>query len=149
MANDLNRCSFIGRLGRDPEVRYMPDGQAAVNVSIAVGSSWKDQSGDRKESTEWVPIAFFGKLAEVVGEYLQKGSQIYVAGKFKTRKWTDKSGNERYTTEIVAQDMQMLGSVGRDVKNDSASPRAENRPSRGVPRQPSEDDFGDDMDIPF
>lgn len=110
MANDLNMCVFIGRLGRDPEVRYMPNGDAAVNVSIAVGKSWKDKnSGEKKEVTTWVPVSFFGKTAEIVGEYCRKGSQLQITGEFSVRKYTDKDGNEKTITEIKGDRMQLLG----------------------------------------
>ena len=149
MANDLNRAEFIGRLGADPEVRHMPNGDAVANIRIAVGSSWKNKSGEKQESTEWVPVVFFGKLAEIVQQYLTKGSRIYVAGRFKTRKWQDKDGNDRYSTEIVVDmngTMQML-----DSKQDGQAPRqqqprmdAQNRASMGA-QAPAE--FDDD--IPF
>jgi len=110
MANDLNRCSFIGRLGRDPEVKYMPSGSAVVNFSIAVGQSWKDkETGQKKEKTEWVRISAFGKLAEICGEYLSKGKQIFISGRMETRKW-EKDGVPQYSTEIIANDVQFLGS---------------------------------------
>ena len=101
---------IIGNLGRDPEVRYMPDGGAIANISVATTDTWKDKSGEKQERTEWHRVAFFGELAEIAGEYLKKGSQVYVEGSLRTRKWQDKEGKERYTTEIVADRMQMLGS---------------------------------------
>ena len=104
MANDLNRCEFIGRLGRDPEVRYSASGEAITNFSIACG--WKSKE---KESVEWIRITAFGKLAGVCGEYLRKGSQIYIAGRMTTRKWQNKDGVEQFSTEVVADHMQMLG----------------------------------------
>jgi single-strand DNA-binding protein len=103
MANDLNRCEFIGRLGKDPDLRYTPSGSAVTNFSIAVGYKSKE-----KEATEWVRVNAFGKLAEICGEYLKKGSQVYLAGRMTTRKW-QKDGVDQYTTEIVAEQMQMLG----------------------------------------
>lgn len=103
MANDLNQCNFIGRLGSDPEIRYRPEGGAVCGFSIAVG--WKTKE---KEGAEWVRIVAYDRLAEICGEYLRKGSKIFVSGRFKTRKWTDKDGIERYTTEIVANELQML-----------------------------------------
>lgn len=131
MSNDLNRCEFIGRLGKDPEARYMPSGEAVANFSIAVGSQWKNKSGEKQESTEWVNIAVFGKLAEICIEYLKKGSQVYVAGKIKTRKWQDKSGADRYTTEIVATDMQMLG--GKPESSTAAPlPHVADTPNHGA-----------------
>ena len=106
----VNKVIIIGNLGRDPEVRYMPDGGAIANISVATTDTWKDKSGEKQERTEWHRVAFFGKLAEIAGEYLKKGSQVYVEGSLRTRKWQDKEGKERYTTEIVADRMQMLGS---------------------------------------
>jgi len=106
----VNKVILVGNLGRDPEVRYMPEGGAIANVSVATTDTWKDKSGEKQERTEWHRVAFFGKLAEIAGEYLKKGSQIYVEGRLQTRKWQDKEGQERYTTEIVADRMQMLGS---------------------------------------
>ncbi len=111
MARGVNKVILIGNLGRDPEVRYAPNGQAVANVTIATSESWKDKNtGEKQERTEWHRIVFFGRLAEIAGEYLKKGSQIYVEGRLQTRKWQDKDGHDRYTTEIVANDMQMLGS---------------------------------------
>ena len=119
MANDLNRCSFIGRLGRDPEVKYMPSGSAVVNFSIAVGQSWKDkETGQKKEKTEWVRISAFGKLAEICGEYLSKGKQIFISGRMETRKW-EKDGVPQYSTEIIANDVQFLGSRGDSQETSS------------------------------
>jgi single-strand DNA-binding protein len=109
--SDLNLCLFIGRLGRDPESRHMPNGEAVCNFSIATSDKWKDKnSGDKKEKTEWVSLVAFGKLAEICQQYLRKGSQVHVRGKMQTRKWQDKEGKDRYTTEIVIDNMQMLGS---------------------------------------
>jgi len=139
MANDLNRCEFIGRLGADPEVRYTPNGSAVTNIRIAVGEQWKDkQTGEKQERTEWARIVFFGRLAEVAGEYLKKGSQVYVAGRMKTRKWQDSNGVDRYTTEIVASEMQMLDSRGSSDK-----PAAESSSA------PASGNDGFDDDIPF
>jgi single-strand DNA-binding protein len=106
----LNKVLLIGNLGRDPETRYMPDGGAITNISIATTSQWKDKSGEKQESTEWHRVAFFGRLAEIAGEYLKKGSQVYVEGRIRTRKWQDKDGQDKYTTEIIADEMKMLGS---------------------------------------
>src|ERR1700704_2016654 len=105
----VNKVILIGNLGRDPEVRYMPEGGAVTNISIATTDTWKDKSGEKQERTEWHRVAFFGRLAEIAGEYLKKGSQVYVEGALRTRKWQDKEGQERYTTEIVANEMRMLG----------------------------------------
>jgi len=107
----VNKVILVGNLGRDPETRYMPDGAAITNVSLATTFAWNDkQSGEKKEETEWHRIVFRGRLAEIVGEYLKKGSQVYVEGRLRTRKWQDKEGHDRYTTEIVGDTMQMLGS---------------------------------------
>lgn len=106
----VNKVILVGNLGRDPETRYMPDGGAITNISIATTSTWKDKNGEKQESTEWHRVAFFGKLAEIAGEYLKKGSQVYVEGKLRTRKWQDKDGSDKYTTEVIADAMQMLGS---------------------------------------
>jgi single-strand DNA-binding protein len=108
----VNKVILIGNLGRDPEMRYLPSGDAVANFSIATTEKWKDKSGEMQEQTEWHRIAFFGRLAEVCGEYLRKGSSVYVEGRLQTRKWTDKDGNERYTTEIRGDRMQMLGGRG-------------------------------------
>ena len=108
----VNKVILIGNLGRDPEVRYLPSGDAVANFSIATTDKWKDKSGEMQEQTEWHRIAFFGRQAEICGEYLRKGSQVYVEGRLQTRKWTDKDGHERYTTEIRGDRMQMLGGRG-------------------------------------
>lgn len=117
----VNKVILVGNLGRDPETRYMPNGEAVTNVTIATTDSWKDkQSGEKKEATEWHRVVFYRRLAEVAGQYLKKGSQVYIEGSLKTRKWQDKDGVEKYTTEIIADTMQMLG--GRQGAGD-ASPR--------------------------
>ena len=105
----VNKVILVGNLGRDPETRYMPDGGAITNISIATTSTWKDKSGEKQEATEWNRISFFGKLAEIAGEYLKKGSQVYVEGRLRTRKWQDKDGVEKTTTEVIADEMKMLG----------------------------------------
>jgi len=106
----VNKVILVGNLGRDPEVRYMPSGDAMVNISLATTDNWRDKNGEKQEKTEWHRVVMFGKVAEIAGEYLKKGSQAYFEGRLQTRKWTDKEGQERYTTEIVADRMQMLGS---------------------------------------
>lgn len=125
--SDLNRCEFIGRLGADPEVRAMPSGKQVANIRIAVSQKWKDQGGERQEKTEWIPITFFEPLAKIVEQYVHKGDQIYVSGRFQTRKWQDKDGNDRYATDIIAQDLQMLGSkrdqASRDQPGDANAAR--------------------------
>ncbi len=113
MARGVNKVILIGHLGADPETRAMPSGSSVANLRIATTESWRDkQSGEQQERTEWHRVALFGRLAEVAGEYLRKGSQVYIEGSLRTRKWQDKQGNERYSTEIVANDMQMLGGRG-------------------------------------
>jgi single-strand DNA-binding protein len=151
----VNKVILIGNLGRDPETRYMPDGGAVTNVSIATTESWKDKNGEKQEKTEWHRVAFFGKLAEIAGEYLKKGSQVYVEGRLQTRKWQDKDGQDKYTTEIVADRMQMLGSrqgmgggerEGGGDREGAARPAAA-KPAAGKPAGSKFDDFEDD--IPF
>jgi single-strand DNA-binding protein len=105
----VNKVIIIGNLGRDPETRYLPSGDAVTNVSIATSEKWKDKAGEMQEHTEWHRVAFFGKLAEIAGEYLKKGSPVYVEGRIRTRKWQDKDGQDKYSTEIVANSMQLLG----------------------------------------
>ena len=134
----INKVILVGNLGRDPETRYSPDGAALTNVSIATTSQWKDKTtGEKREETEWHRVAFFGRLAEIASEYLRKGSQVYIEGRLRTRKWQDKeSGQDRYSTEIVADVMQMLGSR----QGGGAAPEEESRPARasaGAPRAAS------------
>src|SRR5579862_3014629 len=113
MARGVNKVILIGNLGADPETRAMPSGSTVANLRVATSESWRDkQTGEQQERTEWHRVAFFGRLAEVAGEYLRKGSQVYIEGSLRTRKWTDKQGNERYSTEIVGNDMQMLDGRG-------------------------------------
>lgn len=143
MSNDLNRCEFIGRLGKDPETRYSPSGDAICNFSIAVG--WKSKD---KEGAEWVSISAFGKLAEICGQYLKKGSQVYIAGRFSTRKWTDKDGVDRYSTSINADQMQMLGGK-QDSQQDAPSRQSSGHSaSNPPPPKPSSGSSFDD-DLPF
>lgn len=111
MARGVNKVILVGNLGKDPEVRYMPSGGAVANTTLATSESWKDkQTGETQERTEWHNLTFYGKVAEIAGEYLKKGSQIYVEGSIRTEKWQDKEGKDRYTTKIIVSDMQMLGS---------------------------------------
>jgi len=121
MARGINKAIIVGNLGRDPEVRYTANGSAVANITVATSESWKDkQSGERQERTEWHRVVFFGRLAEIAEEYLKKGSQVYIEGSIRTQKWQDKeSGQDRYTTEIVARDMQMLGSRGGEASGGS------------------------------
>lgn len=150
MARGINKVILVGHLGRDPEVRYAASGSAIANVTIATSESWKDKnSGEKQERTEWHRVVFFNRLAEIVSEYLKKGAQIYVEGRLQTRKWQDKDGNDRYTTEIVANEMQMLGSRGGGgAPADSGynQDQSSSRPS-AVPAAAGPDDFDDD--IPF
>lgn len=152
----LNRCTFIGNLGRDPEMRYMPDGGAVANFSIACTENFKDKSGAKQEKTEWVRIVMFGKLGEIAGEYLKKGSSVYVEGRMQTRKWTNKEGQEQYTTEIVADRMQMLGGRGGGgntfevAEEDQSAPSSSQGASRSAPSQPAGGSINEmDDDIPF
>ncbi|HTT40011.1 MAG TPA: single-stranded DNA-binding protein [Burkholderiales bacterium] len=108
----VNKVILIGNLGRDPEVRYLPSGDAVATLNVATTEKWKDKNGEQQEQTEWHRVSFFGRQAEICGEYLRKGSQIYIEGRLQTRKWTDKEGKERYTTEIRGDRMQMLGGRG-------------------------------------
>jgi single-strand DNA-binding protein len=108
----VNKVILIGNLGKDPETRYLPSGDAVTNISVATTDTWKDKSGEKQEHTEWHRVAFFGKTAEIAGEYLKKGSPVYVEGRIRTRKWQDKEGQDRYSTEIVADRMQLLGARG-------------------------------------
>lgn len=150
--SDLNQCQFIGRLGKDPEIRYAPSGDAVANFSVASSQKWKDKNGEKQEKTEWVRLVAFGKLAEIVGEYLKKGAQVYVSGRMQTRKYTDKDGVERYTTEVVLDQMQMLGSK-RTEGEQSSTPQAATTQAtvdtRGGGARGRTEDFDDDSDIPF
>lgn len=139
MSNDLNQCQFIGRLGNDPETKFLPSGDAVTNISIACG--WKSKD---KEGTEWVRVVAFGKLAEIMGEYLRKGSQVYISGSMRTRSW-EKDGQKHYSTEIVADRMQMLGSKGDGHQAQQTQPASQTQGYGGAPAPTS--DF--DQDIPF
>ena len=146
MARGVNKVILVGNLGQDPEVKYMPSGQAVCNISVATTESWNDKtSGEKVEKTEWHRVVFFRRLAEIAGEYLRKGSQVYVEGRLQTRKWQDQSGNDRYTTEIVANEMQMLGGKGGGVAS-MPEPSSSMQPEP-VAAGSSSDDFDDD--IPF
>ena len=155
----VNKVILIGNLGRDPETRYTADGAAITNITIATSDKWKDKAtGEMKESTEWHKVAFFGRLAEIAGEYLKKGRSVYVEGKLRTRKWQDKEGQDRYTTEVIADVMQMLGSregLGgggdfdaaeepRAPARSSAAPSPARQPAKSAPSVAEMDD-----DIPF
>jgi single-strand DNA-binding protein len=149
----VNKVILIGNLGKDPETRYMPNGDAVTNITVATTETWKDKNGEKQEKTEWHRVTFYRKLAEIAGEYLKKGRSVYVEGRLETRKWTDKSGVERYTTDIIATDMKMLGS-----KPGGPSYEAPDRdeggfaPSTSSSKAPARSSTGfDDMDddIPF
>jgi len=137
MARGINKVILVGNLGKDPEIRYMPSGGAVANITIATSESWKDKtSGEQKERTEWHSVVFYNRLAEIVGEYLKKGSQVYVEGSLRTRKWQDKNtGTDRYTTEIIANEMQMLGGKGEATRAPTPAEAAS---------AASEDSFDDD-----
>lgn len=144
----VNKVTIVGNLGRDPETRYMPSGDAVTNIAVATTDTWKDKTtGEKKEQTEWHRISFFGKLAEIAGQYLKKGSQVYIEGSLRTRKYTDKDGVEKYATEIKADSMQMPGSrqgAGGAAVQDSGAPA---RQQQAPAQRPSAAD--DDDDIPF
>ena len=150
----VNRVTLIGNLGADPETRYMPNGDAVANIRLATTESWKDKaSGEKKEITEWHRVVFYRKLAEIVGQYLKKGAPVYIEGRIRTRKWTDKEGQERYTTEIEATEMQMLGGRQGSSEHSAGSSESSSNPERsqqrnaqGAPKA-SISDMGDD--IPF
>ncbi len=146
----INKVILIGNLGQDPEVRYMPNGNAVANVSLATSESWKDKNtGEMQERTEWHRVVFFQRLGEIVGEYCKKGSKIYVEGRLQTRKWQDKNGQDRYTTEIIADQMQMLDSRGGGgaafTPNTGTSDSGRPAPASSAPAPDA--DFDDD--IPF
>lgn len=149
MARGVNKVILVGNLGQDPEVRYTANGAAVANITVATSEQWTDkQSGQKQEKTEWHRVVLFGRLGEIAGEYLRKGSQVYLEGKLQTRKWQDQNGQDRYTTEIVANEMQMLG--GRQA-GDSGAAGAGQAPRQAQPSgaayAPPADDFDDD--IPF
>jgi single-strand DNA-binding protein len=155
MARGINKVILVGNLGADPDTRYMPSGKAVTNIRIATSESWKDRTtGDQQERTEWHTVVMFDKLGEIAAEYLRKGSQVYVEGSLRTRKWQDKEGKDRYSTEIVARDMQMLGGRGGGAGAASGG-AAEPRPSRSAPAEdrnsaPPPAEMGEfDDDIPF
>lgn len=172
----INKVIVVGNLGNDPEVRYLPNGNAVANISIATSESWKDQQGQQQERTEWHRVTMYRRLAEIAGEYLKKGSQVFIEGKLQTRKWQDQQGNDRYTTEIIADNMQMLGgrndggqqgggqqggynqSRGQQPQggynqpaqqnNYQQKPQQPNQPQQQAPNM-SEPDIDFDDDIPF
>lgn len=160
----VNKVILVGNLGQDPEVRYMPNGGAVANVTLATSESWKDQQGVQQERTEWHRVVFYKRLAEIVGEYLKKGAQIYIEGSLHTRKWQDQQGNDRYSTDIKANELQMLGSGSKDggqsqggqqqrqpnqrnhQNQDGSAKSPEQMKAAGQMQEP---DFSFDDDIPF
>ncbi|MBU0515052.1 MAG: single-stranded DNA-binding protein [Proteobacteria bacterium] len=154
----VNKVILVGNLGRDPEIRYTTDGRAIANFTLATSERFKDKDGEWQERTEWHRVVFFGRTAEVCGEYLHKGKQVYVEGRLQTRKWEDRDGNERYTTEVVGQVMQMLGRVGDDSQEGRGGPGPGRDSGRG-PKGADRSDRGKsgvaepaplpDDDIPF
>ncbi|MGD8913549.1 MAG: single-stranded DNA-binding protein [Candidatus Thiodiazotropha sp.] len=153
MARGINKVILIGNLGKDPETRYMPSGGAVTNVTLATSESWKDKNtGEQQERTEWHRVVFFNRLGEIAGEYLRKGSKVYVEGSLRTRKWQGQDGQDRYTTEIVANEMQMLdsrgGSASFDAPQSQGAPRSQPSPApASAPASMPDNDFDDD--IPF
>ncbi len=164
MARGVNKVIIVGNLGQDPETRYMPSGSAVTNFTVATNESWKDkQTGEQKDRTEWHRVAMFNRLAEIAAEYLRKGSQVYIEGKLRTRKWQGQDGNDRYTTEIIADEMQMLGSRGGSGGGDFGGGGRSQGGGQGggqgsgqgggqggggsAPPQPGPEEFDDD--IPF
>ena len=150
----VNKVILVGRLGKDPETRYMTNGEAVTNVSLATSENWKDKSGEKQEKTEWHNLTFYRRLAEIAGEYLKKGSMIYVEGKLATRKWQDKEGKDRYTTDIIVNEMQMLSSKSGsssfevvDKPTASAAAPAASKPVPATAKAGGFDNFDDD--IPF
>ena len=151
----VNKAILVGHLGKDPETRYAPSGDAICNITLATSEAWRDKTtGEKREATEWHKVAFFGKLAEIAGQYLRKGSQVYIEGSIRTRKWQDKDGQDRYTTEIRADEMKMLGSRqdGDGGQSQQSGTRGNSAPppSAPPPRNPPGGGFGNfDDDIPF
>jgi len=150
MQRGVNKVILVGNLGQDPEVRYMPNGNAVANISVATSETWKDKNtGDNQEKTEWHRVVLFRRLGEIAGEYLKKGSKVYIEGKLQTRKWQDQSGNDRYTTEIVADQMQMLDSRGGASDSSGFDQSQQPKSSNQSSPAPAMDPGGFDDDIPF
>lgn len=157
--SNLNQCNFIGRLGQEPEIRYMPNGKAACNISLAVSEKYTDKQGNKQEVTEWVRVSAFDKLAEIMGQYVKKGDALFISGKMRTRKWQNQQGQDQYTTEIIANQMQMLGGNGGNSQGQQQNQGYQNNQqsnNRQAQQQPqrqqqasSEPDFNFDDDIPF
>jgi single-strand DNA-binding protein len=152
----VNKVILVGRLGKDPETRYMTNGEAVTNVSLATSENYKDKSGEKQERTEWHNLVFYRRLAEIAGEYLKKGSMVYVEGRIQTRKWQDKEGKDRYTTEIIVNEMKMLGSKSSgggsfEVEDERSAPAPRSAPAAKPATAPAAkgnfDNFDDD--IPF
>lgn len=142
--SDLNKAMIIGRLGQDPDIKYLPSGAAVVNISVATGEKWKDkETGDKNERTEWHRVTAYGRLAEIIGAHLTKGSQVYIEGRLQTRKWQAQDGTDRYSTEIVASQMQMLGGKGDGRQRPAAQGRAQPKPLE------NDSEEGFDSEIPF
>ncbi len=153
MARGVNKVILVGNLGKDPEMKYTASGAAIANITVATSESWNDkQTGEKVEKTEWHRVVFFRRLAEIVGEYLRKGSQVYIEGKLQTRKWQDQNGQDRYTTEIVASEMQMLGARGGEgggrPQGGGGGFRSNPQPQQSQSQPKPDNDFADD-DIPF
>lgn len=123
----VNKVILIGNLGKDPETRYMSNGEAVTNITLATTDTWKDKNGGKQEKTEWHRVTFYRKLAEIVGEYLKKGHSVYIEGRLENRKWTDKNGIERYTTDIIATDMKMLGGKPESISQQQQESRTQNK----------------------
>jgi len=146
MARGINKVIIVGNCGQDPETRYLPSGGAVTNMSLATSEAWKDKNtGEQKERTEWHKVVFFNRLGEIAGEYLKKGSKVYVEGSLRTRKWQAQDGSDRYSTEIVASEMQMLESRGETQQSAAAPPSAAQPSAQGNFQEPQ----GFDDDIPF
>jgi single-strand DNA-binding protein len=150
----VNKVILVGRLGKDPETRYMTNGEAVTNATLATSENWKDKSGEKQEKTEWHNLVFYRRLAEVAGEYLRKGSQVYIEGKIQTRKWQDKEGKDRYTTEILVNEMQMLSSKSGggnfDMADKSSASSSAGEPAASKPAPVKSGGFDNfDDDIPF
>lgn len=144
----INKVILIGRLGADPETRYMPNGDAVTNINLATTETWKNQSGEKQEKTEWHRVTFYRKLAEIAGEYLKKGKQVYIEGRLETRDWTDKNGIKRYTTGIIVEDMKMLGDKPAGQNNNTPAQSQPNNQTSNSAQQ-GRGGFDDDDDIPF
>lgn len=137
----VNKVILIGNLGKDPETRYMSNGEAVTNITMATTDTWKDKNGDKQEKTEWHRVTFYKKLAEISGEYLKKGMSVYVEGRLETKKWTDKNGIERYTTDIVANEMKMLGSKKTDASQEQSNDSWKNQNNDSSGFSDMEDDI--------